>query len=135
MNNVHLLTAKYLGPTNTKGARVKVTSKYHRKSFTLPVHPIHSTWGLILFEYAIYGLLTNMGYRVLFCGSSDGYLIDTFGVINKDKDQGFHSWIPFTSEHKSFWVNLDYNSVQQFRKIVEDFNELVDHVEDQEEVK
>jgi hypothetical protein len=92
----------------------------------------------------MYGLLRSMGYRVLFCGSSDGYLIDTFGVINKDKDQGSHSWIPFTPEHKSFWLNLDYNSVQQYRKIVEDFNELVDHVEvpgiqpwhlDQEEVK
>ena len=132
MNNVHLLTAKYLGPTNTKGARVKVTSKYQRKSFTLHWH---SSWGASLFEYAIYGLLRNMGYRVLFCGSSDGYMNDTFGVINKDKDQGSHSWIPFTPEHKSFWVNLDYDSVQRYRKIVEDFNELVEYVEDQEEVK
>jgi len=126
MNNVHLLTAKYLGPTKTRGARYKLTSKYQRKSFIL--YHNYSVDSSML-QYAIYGLLRNMGYRVLFCGSSDGYMIDTFGVINKDKDQGSHSWIPFTSEHQSFWLNLDYNSVQQYRKIVVDFNELVDHVE------
>tara|TARA_R110000823_G_scaffold314185_1_gene442896 strand:+ start:477 stop:746 length:270 start_codon:yes stop_codon:yes gene_type:complete len=83
-----------------------------------------------MFEYAIYGLLRNMGYRVVFCASSDGSTIDTFGVINKDKDQGSHSWIPMTPKIKSWWDNADYNTVRQWRQIVLDFNELVDHVDD-----
>lgn len=127
MDNVHLITVKYLGPTNTRGARWKVTSKYQKKSFTLDYN---YSFGSSMFEYAIYGLLRNMGYRVVFCASSDGSTIDTFGVINKDKDQGSHSWIPMTPKIKSWWDNADYNTVRQWRQIVLDFNELVDHVDD-----
>ena len=35
MKNYHLFTVKYLGATNTKGARIKITSERFEQSITL----------------------------------------------------------------------------------------------------
>lgn len=35
-NNLHILTVKNLGPTNTKGARVKISSERFTQSITIP---------------------------------------------------------------------------------------------------
>ncbi len=127
MLNIHLITVKYLEPTNTRDARLKFTSRYQRKSFTLDHN---DTFSASMLQYVIYGLLQNMGYRVVLCASTDGKMIDTFGVITKAKDQGSHSWIPMTPKIKTWWDNADSNTALQYRKIVLDFNELVDHVDD-----
>lgn len=36
MSNVHLIEIKYLGATNTKGSRVKITSLRFKDSVTIP---------------------------------------------------------------------------------------------------
>lgn len=36
MRNFHAFEVKYLGPTNTKGSRIKITSKRFDQSITVP---------------------------------------------------------------------------------------------------
>lgn len=36
MKNLHILKVKYLGPTNFKGSRVRITSEWFNQSVTIP---------------------------------------------------------------------------------------------------
>ena len=42
-SNTRVLNYKYLGPTNTKGSRIKITDKWFKKSITIPYSYEYST--------------------------------------------------------------------------------------------
>ena len=58
-SNTRTLNYKYLGPTNTKGARIKITDKWFNKSVTIPFSYQYSS----SYETAIAYLL-DKGWKV-----------------------------------------------------------------------
>lgn len=65
--NVHLIAVKFLGPTNTRGARVKLISHWHNQSVTIP------------FDYSQSNTLANAVARL----EDNGFTIRDTGEMAK----------------------------------------------------
>lgn len=80
MQNLHLIAIKYLGPTNTRGSRVKITSDRFEQSVTIPYD--YSATGRI-YDMASPWLL-GRGFNIVGVAEiKDGYalLSDTFKAL------------------------------------------------------
>ncbi len=70
--NFHVLRVKYIGPTNHRESRVKITSDRFKQSLTVPFdHALNNV------EDMAAAALLPLGFKII--GLSDGYIIsDTF---------------------------------------------------------
>ena len=76
MNNYHIIEVKYLGPTNTKGSRIKLTSSRFNQSVTIPYDYRFNNAS----DIAVDWLKTN-GHPVIGCGevkSGNVVIVDAF---------------------------------------------------------
>ena len=76
MENLHAFTIKYLGPTNTKGSRVKITSERFEQSKTFAYNYTYSNIVDMAEEY-----LQKFGFNLVgVAETSKGFIIlsDTF---------------------------------------------------------
>jgi len=71
--NTRLLSFKYLGPTDFKGSRVKITDKRFKKSKTIPYDHCYNNAGAVAARY-----LLNNGWDVV--GSNEDYGILIIGT-------------------------------------------------------
>lgn len=76
--NTRLLSFKYLGPTDFKGPRVKITDKRFKKSKTIPYDHRYNNAGAVAARY----LLDN-GWDVV--GSNEDYGILIIGTWDPDQ--------------------------------------------------
>lgn len=80
MENFHILTVKYIGPSNFKGSRVKITSDRFDESKTIEYdHSYDST-----LDMAVDYLRSKKGFEIVGFGESkDGYFVvsNTFDHI------------------------------------------------------
>lgn len=63
MTNYHVIKVKYLGPTNSRGSRVRLTSERFAESVTIPYNYALNNIESMAKEY-----LTDKGHYVLGCG-------------------------------------------------------------------
>ncbi len=72
MTNFHVLRIKYIGPTNARGSRVKITSDRFKQSLTFGYK-----YELNGIEEMAVSVLEPLGFNIL--GVAEGYVIsDTF---------------------------------------------------------
>ena len=76
--NTRVIHFKYLGPTNHRGARIKLTDKWFKKSKTIPFDYSFST----SYHIAISWLIQN-GWNVVGMNTEDGVIF--IGDWNSDK--------------------------------------------------
>ena len=77
-SNTRVIHFKYLGPTNHRGARIKLTDKWFKKSKTIPFDYSFST----SYHIAISWLIQN-GWNVVGMNTEDGVIF--IGDWNSDK--------------------------------------------------
>ena len=70
MKNYHLIQAKYFGPTNTRGSRIKLTSGRFEQSVTIPYNYEFNTARDIAIDY-----LEKNGHNVVGSGEIDGHYV------------------------------------------------------------
>jgi hypothetical protein len=70
MENYHIFEVKYLGATNTKGSRVKITSYRFRESITIPFDYALNSINEMAREY-----LTQRGFDIIGQGEASKYNI------------------------------------------------------------
>lgn len=75
MQNLHLIAVKYLGPTNTRGSRVKLTSELFSQSVIIP------------YDHAVTGI-----YKM-----AEAWLIEHgFSVVGQAEMRGGHALLSDT---------------------------------------
>ena len=86
MNNYHLIEARYMGPTNTRGSRVKLVSDRFKESVTIPYDYSFNNTREIAIDY-----LEKQGHNVIGSGEVRGHYVivvsDTDGMFKPLKEE------------------------------------------------
>lgn len=81
MKTFHVFYVKYLGPTNSRGSRVKIETKRFEQSVTIPFNYTHNNTEDMAAEY-----LTSKGFKVVGC-AEDLIMTETFEPLDNTKWQ------------------------------------------------
>lgn len=78
MENFHLIEARYFGPTNSRGSRIKLTSSRFEQSKTIPYNYEFNNARDIAIDY-----LEKEGHNVLGSGEVNGHYVIVCGASDE----------------------------------------------------